>query len=99
MAEAFQRTGVDTAILNKTFYDSARLQNGKPTMKYTTVFLETNEVLKKSQINSFDDLARRFSNTYNTTKSYSNVADSLNIFMRYHIVDRRYFVSDIREDF
>jgi len=99
MAEAFQKTGVDTAILNKTFYDSSKLSSGQPAMKYLTVFLETNDILKKSQINSFDDLARRFSNTYNTTKTYSNIADSLNIFMRYHIIDRRYFVSDIREDF
>jgi uncharacterized surface protein with fasciclin (FAS1) repeats len=99
MAEAFQRTGVDTAILNKTFYDSSKLVAGQPSIKYSTVFLETNDVLKKDQINSFDDLAKRFSNTYNTTKSYTNVADSLNIFMRYHVIGKRYFVSDIREDF
>jgi uncharacterized surface protein with fasciclin (FAS1) repeats len=99
MAEAFQRTGVDTAILNKTFYDSSKLVAGQPSIKYSTVFLETNDVLKKDQINSFDDLAKRFSNTYNTTKNYTNIADSLNIFMRYHVIGRRYFVSDIREDF
>jgi len=68
-------------------------------MKYLTVFLETDKVLKSAGINSFDDLAKKFSNTYTTTKNYTNIADSLNIFLRYHIVDRRYFVSDIREDF
>lgn len=99
MAEAFQKTGVDTAILNKTFYDSSKLVFGLPSMKYLTVFLETDQVLKSAGINSFDDLAKRFSNTYTTTKNYTNIADSLNIFLRYHIVDRRYFVSDIREDF
>lgn len=99
MAEAFQKTGVDTAILNKIFYDSTRLVFGQPSMKFLTVFLETDQVLKNAGINSFDDLARTFSNTYNTTKNYTSIADSLNIFLRYHIIDRRYFVSDIREDF
>jgi uncharacterized surface protein with fasciclin (FAS1) repeats len=99
MAEAFQRTGVDTAILNKIFYDSSRMIGGFPAAKFLTVFLETDQVLKNGGINSFDDLARRFSNSYNTTKDYRNISDSLNIFMRYHIIDRRYFISDIREDF
>lgn len=99
MAEAFQKTGVDTAILKKIFYDSSKLVFGLPSMKFLTVFLETNQVLNNAGINSFDDLAQKFSNTYTTTKSYTNIADSLNIFLRYHIVDRRYFVSDIREDF
>jgi uncharacterized surface protein with fasciclin (FAS1) repeats len=99
MAEAFQKTGVDTAILNKITYDSNSPASGQPSIKYKTVFLETNEVLQKAQINSFDDLARKFSNSYYTTKNYKDINDSLNIFMRYHILDRRYFVSDIREDF
>jgi uncharacterized surface protein with fasciclin (FAS1) repeats len=99
MAEAFRQTGVDTAILNKIVYDSTRLISGKPSIKFKTVFLETNEVLKKEQINSFDDLARRFSNSYNTTKNYTNIADSLNMFMRYHVADKRYFISDMHDDF
>lgn len=99
MAEAFQKTGVDTAILNKTFYDSSKLVNGLPSLKFLTLFLETDQVLKSAGINSFDDLAKKYSNSYTTTKNYTNIADSLNIFLRYHIIDRRYFVSDIREDF
>jgi uncharacterized surface protein with fasciclin (FAS1) repeats len=99
MAEAFQKAGIDTALLNKVQYDSSQLVSGKPAIKYSTVFLETNDVLKKYQINSFDDLARRYSRTYNTTKAYSSIADSLNIFLRYHILERKYFVSDIREDY
>lgn len=99
MAEAFQRSGIDTAILTKTFYDSSRMTGGVPATKFLTVFLETDQVLKNAGINSFDDLARRFSNTYSTTKDYRNITDSLNIFLRYHIIDRRYFISDIREDF
>jgi uncharacterized surface protein with fasciclin (FAS1) repeats len=99
MAEAFLKTGVDTAVLDKIIYDSSILASGKPLIKYKTVFLETDAVLQQSQINSFDDLARKYSNSYSTTKDYTNIADSLNIFMRYHIVDRRYFISDIREDF
>jgi len=99
MAEALQRTGVDTAVLTKTFYDSSRMTGGVPATKFLTVFLETDQVLKNGGINSFDDLARRFSNTYSTTKDYRNISDSLNIFLRYHVIDRRYFISDIREDF
>jgi uncharacterized surface protein with fasciclin (FAS1) repeats len=99
MAEAFRRTGVDTAILGKINYDSSSNGNGQKAIRYKTLFIESNDVLKSAQINSFDDLAKKFSNSYYTTKAYTNPNDSLNIFLRYHIIDRRYFLSDVREDF
>ena len=99
MVEAFEKTGNDTSILNKVVYDPLNLNSGKPSVKWRTVFLETNDVLKKAGINSFDDLARKFSNSYNTTKSYSNPADSLNLFVRYHCLERKYFLSDVKNDY
>ncbi len=99
MVEAFEKTGNDTAILNKVVYDPLNLNSGKPSVKWRTVFLEANDVLKKEGINSFDDLAQKYSDTYNTTKSYSSLADSLNMFVRYHTLGRRYFISDVRSDY
>lgn len=99
MLEAFEKTGNDTAILKKMAYDPVILNFGKPALKWRTVFLETNEVLKSSGVNSFDDLARKYSNSYNTTKKYSDLADSLNIFVRYHCMERRFFLSDMKNDY
>ncbi|MEI6678323.1 MAG: fasciclin domain-containing protein [Mariniphaga sp.] len=99
MVEAFEKTGNDTSILNKVVYDPLNLNAGKPTIKWRTVFLETNDVLKNAGINSFDDLAKKYSNTYNSTKTYSNLADSLNLFVRYHSLERKYFLSDVRNDY
>lgn len=99
MVEAFEKTGNDTSILNKMKYDPTNLNFGKPSVKWRTVFLEPNDVLKKAGIASFDDLAKKYSNTYKTTKNYSNPADSLNIFVRYHCLDRKYFLSDFRNDY
>jgi uncharacterized surface protein with fasciclin (FAS1) repeats len=99
MVEAFEKTGNDTSILNKVAYDPLNLNSGKPSVKWRTVFLETNDVLKKAGINSFDDLARKYSNTYNTTKSYTSPTDSLNLFVRYHSLERKYFLSDVKNDY
>ncbi len=99
MVEAFEKTGNDTSILNKVVYDPLVLNSGKPSIKWRTVFIETNDVLKKAGINTFDDLARKFSNTYNTTKSYGSPTDSLNLFVRYHSLERKYFLSDVKNDY
>lgn len=99
MAEAIHKTGLDTAVLNKIYYDDGLIINGLPSKKWITVFFETNDVLKQSGINSFDDLAKQFSDTYNTSKAYSNLSDSLNIFMRYHCMQQRFFISDFRADY
>lgn len=100
MLEAFEKTGNDTAILNKMVYDPNVLNFGKPSVKWRTVFLEPNSVLANKGINSFDDLARKYSETtFNTTKDYSNPSDPLNIFVRYHAMQRKFFLSDFKDDY
>ena len=99
MAEAFQQTGVDLEVLSKVGYDSTQIVYGHPLKKIKTIFLETNDVLHLEGIDSFDDLARKYSNTYKTTKQYTNPSDSLNIFVRYHCLEREYFISSIRDEY
>lgn len=99
MAEAFQQTGVDLEVLSKVGYDSTQIVYGRPLKKIKTIFLETNDVLHSEGIDSFDDLARKYSDTYQTTKQYTNPSDSLNIFVRYHCLEREYFISSIRDEY
>ena len=99
MAEAVKMTGMDTAVLNKVVYDNNLIINGLPSKKWVTVFFEPNNVLNQNGIYSFDDLAKKYSNTYYTTKNYTNPSDSLNIFIRYHCMQRKVFMSDIRSDY
>jgi len=99
MAEAIRQTGTDTSFLDKVIYDSSMIVNGFPSKKWITAFFETNEVLNQDDIFSFDDLAKKYSNTYYTTKDYTNRSDSLNIFIRYHAMERKFFISDFRDDF
>ena len=99
MLEAFEKTGLHKSIIDSMVYDTRVMNFGKPMVKWRTLFLETNDVLKSASINSFDDLARKYSNTYNTTKSYTNPEDSLNLFVRYHCIEKRYFVSDVKNDY
>lgn len=99
MAEAVNRTGMDTALLKKMNYDNNQIVNGLKSKRWITAFFETNDVLNKAGINSFNDLAKKYSNTYYTTKNYTNPNDSLNIFVRFHLMQRRFFISDFRDDF
>lgn len=99
MLEAFEKTGNDTAILKKVVYDPITISSGKPLVKWRTIFIETNDVLKNAGINSFDDLARKYSTSFSTTKSYSNPADSLNLFVRYHCLEKKYFASDFKDEY
>ncbi|RYZ52776.1 MAG: fasciclin domain-containing protein, partial [Sphingobacteriales bacterium] len=85
MAEALEKTGIGPALLDAVEYDNTQIVYGRPLKKMKTIFLESNEVLRAANINSFEDLARKYSNTYNSGKEYSSPSDSLNIFMRYHI--------------
>jgi uncharacterized surface protein with fasciclin (FAS1) repeats len=99
MAEAVKKTGVDTAVLNKITYDNSTIINGLPSKKWITAFFETNDVLHNAGINSFDDLAKKYSDSYSTTKNYTSITDSLNMFVRYHCMQRRFFIADITDDF
>jgi uncharacterized surface protein with fasciclin (FAS1) repeats len=95
MAEAISKTGLDTALLNKVFYDNT---SKIPSKKFVTFFAETNTVLNQQGITSFNDLAKKFSNSFNTTRNYTSKSDSLNIFMRYHCLQRKYFILDFIDD-
>lgn len=99
IAEAIKKTGLDTALLNRINYDNNLIINGLPSKKWITAFFETDEVFHNANINSFDDLAKKYSNTYYTTKNYTNPTDSLNMFVRFHLIQRRFFVSDFKKDF
>jgi uncharacterized surface protein with fasciclin (FAS1) repeats len=99
MTEAFQKTGLDASLLNVVETDPGNIQYGKPAKKMRTVFLETNDVLKAANINSFDDLAKKYSNSYNTTKAYTSPTDSLNIFIKYHTLNKQYFISTVRDEY
>lgn len=100
MSEAVKNTGLDTGFIGKVLYDNTMIVNGLPAKKWTTAFIETNAVLNHAGINSFDDLAKRYSNHYSPNKvNYSDPTDSLNIFMRYHCMQQRFFLSDFRNDY
>jgi len=99
MLEAFEKTANADEILKKVEFDPTVIKYGQPAMKWRTVFLETNEVLKSAGINSFDDLAKKFSNTYATTKDYTNPTDSLNMFVRFHAINQNYFISDFTDTY
>ncbi|MXV17665.1 fasciclin domain-containing protein [Hufsiella ginkgonis] len=99
MLEAFEKTGNADDILKKIDTDPADVRYGKPVVKWRTIFLETNDVLKKAGINSFDDLAKKYSNTYKTTKNYTSLADSLNLFVRFHALNQKYFVSEFSDTY
>lgn len=99
ITEAIHQTGIDTAVLNKVTYDNTTIINGQPSKNWITVFVEPDSIFNLNGINSFDDLARKYSNTYNTTKDYANPADSLNIFIRYHCMQRRFFISDFSDTY
>ncbi|MDB5121792.1 MAG: beta-Ig-H3/fasciclin [Sphingobacteriales bacterium] len=99
MAEAFEKTGLGVTLLDPVAYDPANIQYGKPAKKMRTVFLETNDVLNAAGIYSFADLATKFSKqTYSPTNVYTSSTDSLNIFMKYHVIERGYFISDIKSE-
>lgn len=99
MLQAFQQTGLDASLIDVIETDPNNILYGKPVKKMRTVFLENNTVLAAAGINSFDDLARKFSNSYNTSKSYTSATDSLNIFVKYHCLPREYFISSVRDEY
>jgi uncharacterized surface protein with fasciclin (FAS1) repeats len=95
MAEAISKTGLDTALLNKVIYDNS---TKIPTKKFVTFLAEPDALLKQKGINSFDDLAKKYSSSYNSTKNYTGRSDSLNIFIRYHCVQNKYFSTEFIDD-
>jgi uncharacterized surface protein with fasciclin (FAS1) repeats len=88
MLEAFEKTGNDV-LLKEIKY------NHDLSTKWKSIFLESNQALTKSGINSYDDLAARFSDTGNPM----NPEDSLNLFVRYHCIEYKFFLSDATDDY
>lgn len=91
--DAFKQTGNDL-ILKELSYQKYPLGDSAKSLK--TLFLETNEVLARSNFKSFDDLAKVYSNTYTTTKQYTDPNDGINLFVRYHLVKQKMFLSDVK---
>ena len=92
MLEAFEKTD-NLELLQDLIYSDDDL------ILWRTVFIETNAVLANGGILSFDDLAKKISDSYNTNKDYTNREDSLNMFVRYHCMERKYFLSDVKNDY
>jgi uncharacterized surface protein with fasciclin (FAS1) repeats len=82
--QALQATG---------YYDTINIVNSTvPALKrWFTVFAETNQALLDSGITSFAALKTRYSNTGNPL----NPLDSLNIYVKYHIVPENRYLADI----
>jgi uncharacterized surface protein with fasciclin (FAS1) repeats len=82
--QALQATG---------YYDTINAVNSTvPSLRrWFTVFAETNQALLDSGINSFAALKTRYSNTGNPL----NPLDSLNIYVKYHIVPENRYLADI----
>ncbi|WP_158544308.1 fasciclin domain-containing protein [Pedobacter miscanthi] len=99
MLEAFEKTGNAALLLKNVEYDPNTIVYGKPAIKWRTIFLEPDAVLKKENITSFEALAARFSQNYNTTKNYADPTDSLNVFVRYHTLEQKYFISDFTDTY
>ena len=99
LVEAFEKTNNVSLIPDHLEYDSLKIVYGQPELKKYTIFLESNDVLEAEGIKTFDDLARKYSDSYKTTKTYTDSNDSLNIFIRYHCLPQNLFVSDFRDDY
>jgi uncharacterized surface protein with fasciclin (FAS1) repeats len=91
--DAFKQTDNDKALKLITYQ---KYPTGDSVKNLKTLFLETNEVLARSNFKSFDDLAKAYSDTYSTTKQYTNPADGINRFVRYHMLQQKMFTSDVK---
>ncbi len=99
MFEAFEKTGNADLLLKPLEYDSDNIVYGQPAVKLRTVFLETNDVLRQAGIKSFEELADRYSQNYTGNKDYLDPSDSLNVFVRFHVLNRKYFISDFSDTY
>jgi len=99
MLEAFEKTGNADSLLKPVEYDPNTIVYGQQAIKLRTVFLETNNVLKQANINSFEELASRYSQNYSGSKDFRDPTDSLNVFVRFHVLNRKYFISDFSDTY
>lgn len=93
--EANPENSIFTQALKATgFYDRLNIRpkdNPKVTEKYLTVFAETNTALKAAGFDTYEELFARYCNTGNPT----NPADSLNLYVGYHITPQALYFVDI----
>ena len=97
MLEACEKTNFAKEVLDAITYEDAG--DGKRTVKWKTVFLETDEVLAKSGIRSFDDLVKIITNSKIDNENYTDPENPVNKFVRYHCLDKKYFLSDVTDDY
>jgi uncharacterized surface protein with fasciclin (FAS1) repeats len=88
-AEALLKTGLSDSVKQLTYID----KNGYTKPYSYTVFVEPNAVYNKKEINSYNDLLTRFSNTGNP---YKNPQDSLYLLIANHLIRNSspYFLRD-----
>lgn len=91
--EANPKFSVFTQAMKATgFYNLLNTTNNPDTTKrWLTVLAESDSVLRLNGINSYNDLKNRYNNTGNPT----NPADSLYLFVAYHILSGVKYVADI----
>lgn len=83
-AEALKATGFDDTLNLMTL-------QGDTSRRWFTVIAEPNQALADSGIYSYQDLKARYSNTGNP----ADPADSLNLYVAYHIIPGNQYLADI----
>jgi uncharacterized surface protein with fasciclin (FAS1) repeats len=89
-AQAMHETGCDALIAAPRLSNGA-IDTAAAHMVYYTVIAETDAVIKDAGFSSYAALKARYCNTGNPTDQ----SDSLNIFVRYHVVPGFYFLADM----
>lgn len=79
------------AIRQTGYYDSLNIVIADLDKRWTTVLAESNTALGKAGITSFDALKKRYSNTGNPRSK----ADSLNLYVAYHLLPGAKYLADI----
>lgn len=79
------------AIKQTGYYDSLNYVNPDLDKRWVTVLAETNDALKKAGFATFDALKKRYSNTGNPKSK----ADSLNLYVSYHLLPGAKYLADI----
>ncbi|MFD2164408.1 fasciclin domain-containing protein [Paradesertivirga mongoliensis] len=99
--EADPKYSIFTAALKLTGYFERLNKNPKTnpeaSEQYLTVFAETDEALKTAGFNNLDDLVQRYSKFEDPSKPGNPLdpADSLNLYVAYHITKGAHYFVDI----
>ncbi len=90
ITKALEATELNT-LLDKT----ETTANGSSRKVRYTMFVEPDSIFRKNGIDSFEELATKYSDK----NDYTNPDDSLNIFIRYHIISSNKFISDFKDEY